>query len=64
MGIETGRNLGMPLDQYIEVTYKRLVAGEDQIVVGAVGPAETFNGIVEKRRTIFTNLAKLMRGEK
>ncbi|KAL1962132.1 hypothetical protein VTN77DRAFT_536 [Rasamsonia byssochlamydoides] len=64
MGEAAGRSLGMPLNDFIDIAYRRLVGGEDQIVVGAVGPTETFHEIIDKRRTAFTNLAKAMRGDK
>jgi hypothetical protein len=61
MGVEAGRKLGMPLDKFTDAAYEGLVSGNDQIVIGAVGPAETFNEIIDKRRTAFTNLANMMR---
>lgn len=62
MGEEAGRNLGMPLDAFTEEAYKALAEGHDQIVIGSVGPAETFNEIIDKRRSAFGGLAKMMRG--
>lgn len=62
MGPGTGRELGMPVGAYVDETYKGLVSGSDQIVVGSIGPADTFNEIVDKRRNAFENLAKMMRG--
>ncbi|KIX04647.1 uncharacterized protein Z518_05517 [Rhinocladiella mackenziei CBS 650.93] len=64
MGEEQGRELGMPVDAFTDAAYKGLASGSDQIVIGSVGPANTFNEIIDKRRTAFENLAKLMRGEK
>ncbi len=69
MGEETGRKLGMPLDAFTELAYKELVAGHDQVVIGTLGPGDgiipkgEFNGLVDTRRTAFTSLAKVMRGE-
>ena len=62
MGEEAGRRLGMPVDKYTEETYSGLLAGKDQIVVGSIGPAETFKEIINKRRTAFEALATMMRG--
>jgi hypothetical protein len=62
MGEEAGRNLGMSLDAFTEEAYKALAEGHDQIVIGSVGPAETFNEIIDKRRSAFGALAKMMRG--
>lgn len=61
MGEEAGRKLGMPLDVFTEQAYKGLVAGHDQIIIGSIGPTETFNDIVDKRRAAFESLAKMMR---
>lgn len=64
MGEGTGRKLGMPLGAFTDEAYKGLASGSDQVIIGSVGPADTFNEIIDKRRTAFQNLAKLMRGEK
>ncbi|KAG2420783.1 hypothetical protein HFD88_000397 [Aspergillus terreus] len=61
MGVEVGRNLGMPLDQFVTEAYQGLQSGLDQVIVGTIGPAEPFYDIVNKRRTVFENLAKMMR---
>ena len=61
MGPEKGRKFGMPVETFTEVAYGGLVSGKDQIVIGAIGPAETFNEIIDKRRTTFEFLAKMMR---
>ena len=58
---ERGRAFGMPVDQFTDEAYKGLCEGKDQIVIGAVGPADAFNEIIDKRREAFENLAKLMR---
>ncbi|KAJ5970872.1 uncharacterized protein N7479_000790 [Penicillium vulpinum] len=64
MGEEAGRQLGMPLDTFTEQVYQGLAEGSDQIVIGSIGPADTFNGIVNNRRSAFENLSKIMRGGK
>lgn len=58
---ESGRSFGMPVDRFTNEAHRVLLEGKDQIVIGAVGPAETFNEIVDKRREAFDNLAKVMR---
>ena len=63
MGLERGRQVGMPLREYIDETFKGLATGSDQVIVGSIGPADTFHEIVDKRRAAFANLAKLVRGE-
>lgn len=62
MGEETGRKFGMPVDTFTEEAYKGLAAGHDQIVIGSIGPAGTFNEIIDKRRAAFESLARMMRG--
>jgi hypothetical protein len=51
----------MPVDQFTNEAHTGLVAGKDQIIVGTIGPAEVFNGIVDKRREAFENLAGVLR---
>ncbi|KAJ9606864.1 hypothetical protein H2200_008874 [Cladophialophora chaetospira] len=62
MGTEQGRQLGMPIDRFCDAALNGLLSGSDQIIIGAVGPAEPFHDIIHKRRTAFENLATLMRG--
>jgi hypothetical protein len=62
MGEEAGRKLGMPLDAFTEEAFNGLTSGKDQIVIGSVGPADTFNEIIDKRRAATEWLAKVMRG--
>jgi hypothetical protein len=64
MGVEIGRQLGMPLATFIDEAYAELAAGKEQIFVGTLLVlAETFHDIVDKRITLFNGLAKMMRGE-
>lgn len=58
---ESGRTFGMPVGQFTDAAHRGLFEGKDQIIVGAIGPVETFNEIIDKRRGVFENLAKLMR---
>ena len=58
---ERGRTFSMPVDQFTDEAHKGLLEGKDQIVIGALVPADTFNEIVDKRREAFENLAKLTR---
>ena len=51
----------MPLDKFCDEAYDGLVSGKDQVVVGSIGPADTFMEIVNKRRTAFESLANLIR---
>lgn len=64
MGLDVGRNLGMPLDEFTDEAYQGLLSGEDTIPVGAImipGAKEVIADIVAKRRTVFTSLAEMMR---
>ena len=63
MDHDTGRQLGMPVQPFVDEVFKGLESGSDQVIVGSIGPADTFNEIVDKRRNAFQNLAKMMRGE-
>ena len=70
MGEDIGRNMGMPLQVFTEEAFKGLSSGSDEIIIGNLGPGsgivpkEEFHAFVGKRRSIFTLLAKTMRGEK
>lgn len=63
MGKEVGSKLGMPLDTFADLAFQRLVAGQDQIVIGSIGPAERFNAIIDQRRAAFEDLAEVMRAQ-
>lgn len=63
MSPESGRKLGMPVHTFVDETYRGLVSGSDQVIIGSIGPVDTFNEIIDKRRNAFQNLAKMMRGE-
>lgn len=52
----------MPLDAFTDAAYEGLASGKDQIVIGAIGPAEVFNQIIDNRRAAFENLSKMIRG--
>ena len=59
----SGRELGMPVQAFVDEAFKGLASGSDQVVIGSIGPPEIFNEIIDKRRSAFQNLAKMMRGE-
>ena len=61
MGEEQGRNFGMPLKAFTDEAFNGLASGKDQIVIGSLGPADSFHEIVEKRRIAFENFANIMR---
>ncbi|KAL4998772.1 hypothetical protein BDV10DRAFT_194105 [Aspergillus recurvatus] len=55
-----GATIGMPLDEFINETFRGLQKGLDQVIVGNVVDKETFLDIVEKRRSLFEKLAAKM----
>lgn len=59
-GEEKGRALGMPLGEFCDTAYADLSEGSDPIVIGSIGPQEQFLDIVNKRRSVFEFLAKMM----
>ncbi|KAK6004334.1 hypothetical protein QM012_008196 [Aureobasidium pullulans] len=61
MGAEEGRQMDMPLDQFLDEAYAGLAAGQDHIIVGSIGPAEEFHALVKTRRRVFEDLAKAFR---
>ena len=61
MGEEAGRNVGMPLDKYIDEAHEGLLSGKDHVIVGAFAPQERFFDIVDKRRAAFDDLSKMYR---
>ncbi|KAL8675025.1 MAG: hypothetical protein Q9168_000620 [Polycauliona sp. 1 TL-2023] len=61
MGQEKGRAMGMPLDQYCDQAYDGLAEGQDQVVIGSIGPKDDFMDIVNKRRSAFDVLAGMIR---
>ncbi|KAF2797527.1 oxidoreductase [Melanomma pulvis-pyrius CBS 109.77] len=64
MGIEAGRALGMPVEQFTHEAYLELVRGNENIIIGGVGGStkEQFLEIVERRKEAFERLGKLLRG--
>ena len=54
--------MGMPVGEFTDKAYEGLASGSDQVIIGSVGAAGTYNEIVDKRRTAFENLARMLRG--
>lgn len=61
MGEEKGRAVGMPLAEFCDEAYEDLASGNDQVIIGSIGPQDTFMDVVNKRRGAFDFLAKMMR---
>jgi short-subunit dehydrogenase len=55
-----GKQMGMPVEEFIDIAYKGLVSGSDQIVIGDIGGAARFNSIIDERRAVFEGLAKIL----
>ncbi|KAH8662964.1 short-chain dehydrogenase/oxidoreductase [Tricladium varicosporioides] len=64
MGEETGRNMGMPIEKFIDQAYDGLKTGNPEVYIGTIGGSshEAFDEIVAKRTSAFDELAKLIRG--
>jgi hypothetical protein len=58
----------MPLDEFSEKTYQELMTGNDQIIIGTVGRpgpdgrTEDYLDIVNRRRSVFEWLSKILKG--
>ena len=51
----------MPLEQFCNDAYNGLASGQDQVVIGSIGPKDKFMDVVDKRRGLFEFLAKMLR---
>lgn len=62
MGIERGRTFGMPANEFAEQTYEKLVAGEDQVIIGKIlgSDPKLFSTLMESRQALFDGLSKLL----
>ncbi len=61
---EAGAKLGMPVDEFAEQAYTALARGEEEVVIGSVGPKEQFDAILKNRRGAFGWLSGMMRKNK
>lgn len=66
MGLEKGRDLGMPVDTFVDQAYEGLCAGKDQIVIGSIAgtPQEELGEVIDRRRTAAEKLYKALTGGK
>lgn len=53
--------MGMPLGQFCDLAYDGLAKGQDQVIIGSIGPPDDFMDVVNKRRGAFDFLAKMIR---
>jgi hypothetical protein len=61
MGIDKGRSMGMPIEQYAEDAYQALQRGSDEILGGSVEPVDNLQELADKRREIFDEFAPMLR---
>ncbi|KAJ5129338.1 Glucose/ribitol dehydrogenase [Penicillium bovifimosum] len=61
MGIEKGRSMGMPAEQYAEYAIQALQRGSDEVLGGSVQPIDNFQELVDKRRKLFNEFAPMLR---
>ncbi|KAF2493306.1 NAD(P)-binding protein [Lophium mytilinum] len=58
--IKGGRAIGMPLDEFVEESWAKLVRGDDQIAVGMAEAA--FNGFEDLRQGTFFKIHDMIKG--
>lgn len=61
--IKDGRNIGMPLDEFVDETWKGLSAGKEQIPVGMAAMGYKEDGFETKRQQAFQGMAQRMKAE-
>lgn len=62
MGIERGRALGMPLDQFTEQAYAQLATDKEIIIIGNLhgSTTEATHEFLEKRDGLFNAISNAM----
>lgn len=62
MGIDNGRALGMPVNEFTDIAYEELSKGDELVVIGsnATEPREVYMDLVARRKHIFDKLAGAM----
>jgi hypothetical protein len=60
--LNKARTFGMPADEFAKQSYEKLIAGEDQVIIGSIlgSDPKLFSTMMESRLAIFEALAKLM----
>lgn len=59
--IENGRSIGMPLDEFVEETWKGLSEGKEQIPVGMAANGYKEDGFETKRQQAFQGMVKAIK---
>lgn len=62
MGIERGRSLGMPVDEFTEKAYAGLASGKEEVIIGHLHgiSAEATQELLEKRNELFNTLSSAL----
>ncbi|KAJ6086333.1 oxidoreductase [Penicillium sp. IBT 16267x] len=60
MGVEKGRQMGMPLKEFTDKAWEGLVKGDDEVYVGCIPPEERFFSIARQRRAACEEASQLM----
>jgi hypothetical protein len=62
MGVEVGRKLGMPLDQFTAAAWAGLTSGDEEIYVGVLMPVidSDYQELVKRRRKAITGLTNVL----
>jgi hypothetical protein len=61
MGADKGRQMGMPLPEFVAKAWDGLAKGDDQVYVGVLGSGDRFFSIAHQRRAACEDLARLMK---
>jgi hypothetical protein len=56
-----GRQLGMPLPEFITKAWDGLAKGNDQVYVGVMGPEDRFFAVAHQRRAACEEVAQQMK---
>jgi short-subunit dehydrogenase involved in D-alanine esterification of teichoic acids len=59
--LKNGKLIGMPLEEFTEKSWAKLVSGEEQIPVGVI--ENSFNGFEKTRQEIFHQMAKFVKAQ-
>jgi len=61
MGVEIGRNMGMPVAEFTSQAYAGLCSGEDTVFIGDLASGDSILNVANGRRNLFESLAKIIR---
>lgn len=61
LGVEKGRQMGMPLNEFTDQAWAGLSNGDDEVFVGFIPPKERFFSIAGQRRAACEDMAQRMK---